>query len=118
MSPQSPDVPVPRPRPRDAAGATRPARPASPVQTCTDDKITIVIDPGHGDIIRRGGGVDSGAIYAGPPQVLEKDIALAVCQAIRDALVGKPHIKAVILTREGDVTTPVVRFTWRTNVAR
>jgi len=53
----------------------------------------IVLDPGHG-------GRDPGAIGRGGTR--EKDVTLAVCRAIRQALAGTPH--AVVLTREGDTT--------------
>jgi N-acetylmuramoyl-L-alanine amidase len=116
-----PPAPAAKPAPQKdaAAAATKPgADPKAVVNKCPDG-IVIVIDPGHGDNI--GHGVDSGAVYPDPlPKAggaMEKDLALKVSVALKAALDGKPHIKAVYLTRTADVTTAVVRFKWRTDVA-
>ncbi len=103
--------------------ATEDAKPRPPlgdIDSICRDEIVIVIDPGHGD--NYGQGVDSGAIHPNPlPKdgsgSKEKDLALQVSVALKAALDGKPHVKAVYLTRTADVTTKVTRFTWRTNVA-
>lgn len=58
----------------------------------SDDRMTIVIDAGHG-------GVDPGAI--GENGVYEKNIVLAAAQALKDALEETGRYKAV-LTRDGD----------------
>lgn len=67
-----------------------PAAPA-PLPT-SDDRLTIVIDAGHG-------GVDPGAI--GQDGVHEKDIVLAAAKALKNSLEETGRYKAV-LTREGD----------------
>lgn len=120
-TPKHPVAPAAKPAPQKdaAAAATRPgAAPRAVVNTCPDG-IVIVIDPGHGDNL--GHGVDSGAVYPDPlPRAggaMEKDLALKVSVALKAALDGKPNIKAVYLTRTADVTTAVVRFKWRTDVA-
>ena len=58
----------------------------------SDDRMTIVIDAGHG-------GVDPGAI--GENGVYEKNIVLAAAKALKDALEATGRYKAV-LTRDGD----------------
>jgi N-acetylmuramoyl-L-alanine amidase len=133
----STNPPLPRARPlsQQARTATNAgATPGNTTQAC--DSIVVVIDPGHGDVIRERNPnntiVDPGTTW---PRVLtpgatlcheprgvapthkEKDLALNVSKAIRDNLTGKPHIRSVILTREGDVTRQTRRFQWRKDVA-
>lgn len=100
-------------------------RDASSTRITCPNKITVVIDPGHGDNYyddhkakKEKGVVDPGAVYSekGTAIALEKDIALAIAKAIKTSL-SSPNVQAVVLTREGDVTTPVPRFQWRTDVA-
>lgn len=123
--PENDDTPpsdqVPAPADDAAAAAEKPRFPLGDADSICRDEIVIVIDPGHGD--NYGQGVDSGAIYPNPlPRdgsgSKEKDLALQVSLALKAALDGKPHVKAVYLTRTADVTAKVVRFTWRSDVAR
>jgi N-acetylmuramoyl-L-alanine amidase len=65
---------------------------------------TIVIDPGHG-------GKDVGA--SGPGGLLEKDLTLAICRKLADALSAKVGAR-VVLTREDDA---VVSLDQRTAIA-
>lgn len=58
---------------------------------------TIVIDPGHG-------GKDVGAI--GPGGMMEKDVTLAVCRRLADALETKLKTR-VVLTRNDDSVVPL-----------
>jgi len=115
------DKPPPKPSKEEAAASTKPDTPGNPVQGCGD--VVVVIDPGHGDrfIDEKGTRAkpDSGTVHPkkGTPVAIEKDIALEVSKAIRSNLTGKPHVKAVFLTREADITTPVPRFKWRTDFA-
>lgn len=104
-----------------ATADAKPRAPLGDIDSICRDEIVIVIDPGHGD--NYGQGVDSGALYPNPfPKdgsgAKEKDLALQVSLALKAALDGKPHVKAVYLTRTADVKTKVTRFTWRTEVAR
>jgi N-acetylmuramoyl-L-alanine amidase len=117
--------PTPKPTKADAAAATTPGKTGETAQGCGD--IVVVIDPGHGDTFYEKGDPktvrdkpDSGAVHPQkPPHVAwEKDIALAVSKSIKTKLTGKPHVKSVILTRDADVTTPVARFSWRTDIAK
>lgn len=71
----------------------------------SDDRMTIVIDAGHG-------GVDPGAI--GQNGVYEKNIVLAAAQALKDALEETGRYKAV-LTRDGDT---FIRLRERIAIAR
>jgi N-acetylmuramoyl-L-alanine amidase len=124
MAAKTPPKPQPKPQPSkaEAAASTKPDKPGNPVQACGD--VTVVIDPGHGDKFIDGGKTldkpDSGAVdpVKAPHVAWEKDIALEVSKAIKSNLTGKPHVKAVILTREADVTEPVKRFQWRLDVAK
>ena len=60
-------------------------------QSSTDDYIIVCIDPGHG-------GSDSGAVGNG---LLEKDLTLAISQALKTELQTYSGV-SVIMTREGD----------------
>ena len=74
-----------------ALPALQPSQPR--VEGKTDDRITIVIDPGHG-------GVDPGAI--GVSGVREKDIVLRVAGEVKRQLEAKGRYR-VIMTREKDI---------------
>jgi N-acetylmuramoyl-L-alanine amidase len=101
-----PVAPVPpEPREPQPAAASEPATAALPLpplppskpqglETPEKDaeKPLVVIDAGHG-------GIDPGAI--GPSGLMEKEITLAVAQAVRDALVATGEYR-VILTRDDD----------------
>ncbi|HEY0141735.1 MAG TPA: N-acetylmuramoyl-L-alanine amidase [Thermoanaerobaculia bacterium] len=65
---------------------------------------TIVIDPGHG-------GKEVGAV--GPGGLLEKDVTLALCRKLADALSAKTGAR-VVLTRDDD---SVVSLDQRTSIA-
>lgn len=65
---------------------------------------TIVIDPGHG-------GKEVGAV--GPGGLMEKDVTLALCRKLADALAAKTGAR-VVLTREDD---SVVSLDQRTAIA-
>lgn len=82
--------------------------------------MTVVIDPGHGDIHNSDGKSVDGGCNTTIDGVLyqEKDIALGVSFAIQKKLTGQPHVKDVFLTREGDNTAKVVRFQWRKDIAQ
>jgi N-acetylmuramoyl-L-alanine amidase len=131
------DPPLPRARPLSvqAAKDTQPGvKAGATTQAC--DAIVVVVDPGHGEVLTDTNPdnkiVDSGTTWPrvlkpGPnlckeprgvkPTHMEKDLALGVSRAIRDNLKGKPHIKDVVLTREGDITRKTVRYKWRKDVA-
>lgn len=74
-----------------AQGVVPPLAPPKPYREAKGEGPVIVIDPGHG-------GRDPGAI--GRAGTREKDVTLATCLAIRDALRGQGC--RVILTREAD----------------
>ena len=74
-----------------ALPALQPSQPQ--VAGKTDDRITVVIDPGHG-------GVDPGAI--GVSGVFEKNIVLRVAQEVKRQLEARGRYR-VILTREKDI---------------
>ncbi|AKT41732.1 N-acetylmuramoyl-L-alanine amidase family protein [Chondromyces crocatus] len=112
-----------------AATSTTGTTPDATVSSCPNE-VVVVIDPGHGDVLRDKNPnntlVDPGTTWPrdsqgkeppGVPLTKEKDLALGISQAIRDNLKGKPHVKDVVLTREGDVTAQTVRHKWRKDVA-
>jgi N-acetylmuramoyl-L-alanine amidase len=134
MAAKDPPIPLAKPLSIQAQQDTNAAKAGETTQAC--DAIVVVIDPGHGEVIREKNPnntiVDSGTTWprvltAGDnlckeprgvkPTHMEKDLALGISKAIRDNLTGKPHIKSVVLTREGDVTRHTVRFKWRKDVA-
>ncbi|MDJ0947067.1 MAG: N-acetylmuramoyl-L-alanine amidase [Kiloniellales bacterium] len=74
-----------------ALPALQPSKPR--IEGKTDDRITVVVDPGHG-------GVDPGAI--GVSGVREKDVVLRVAQELKRQLEAKGRYR-VILTRTKDI---------------
>ena len=91
------------------------------VETLVDDgKIIIVIDPGHGDIFKKY--LDPGAVgYAADGKTIlakEKDLALAVSNDLKAALLKLELVTEVYLTRTGDLKDKVrPRLKWRTDIA-
>lgn len=75
--------------------------PLEPISIGGTDRIvrTIVIDPGHG-------GTDLGAAL--PGGIAEKDAALDMARALRDAIVQRLGAR-VVLTRESDDDVPAIR---------
>lgn len=59
----------------------------------------VVLDPGHGGALVRGGATPFGAV--GPAGAREKDLTLALAREVVTCLGG--HVSAVELTRDGDV---------------
>ncbi len=85
--------------------ASKPTKPAMSIMPDTQRDIIVVIDPGHG-------GEDPGAI--GPGHVKEKDVVLAISQALADDINAKKGFRAY-LTRDRDY---YIRLRDRTNIAR
>lgn len=83
-------VPLPRPKPESSKAAAQPgvAPPAA-----ARDRLTVVIDPGHG-------GIDPGAISRSG--TAEKDVVLAFSKALQQVLVESGRYR-VIMTRTDDV---------------
>ncbi len=71
---------------------TRPVATTTPTDNFDDDRLVVVIDPGHG-------GIDSGAIS--PNNVMEKDIVLAFAQELADQLRATGRYE-VLMTRDDD----------------
>lgn len=72
------------------------ARPGRPAATGPRGPVVVAVDAGHG-------GSDPGAI--GPAGTKEKDVALAIAQALR-RLLTQQHLD-VVMTREADVFVPL-----------
>lgn len=77
---------------QDLGAGTGAAVQASPAPAAKAERVTIVLDPGHG-------GVDTGAV--GRHGTLEKNINLQFARSLRDALKHLPHVD-VAMTRDDD----------------
>ncbi len=73
-------------------GGDRPVTPPQPTDNFDDDRLVVVIDPGHG-------GINSGAIS--PNNVMEKDVVLAFAHELADQLRATGRYE-VLLTRDDD----------------
>jgi N-acetylmuramoyl-L-alanine amidase len=95
------EIPVPTGEQATAAatpaGGTAPPAPAAAQPDAPQQRIRVMIDPGHG-------GKDPGAI--GPTGLREKDVVLAIGQMVRDKL-AKSGMYDVRMTRARDVFIPL-----------
>jgi len=99
--------PLPSPAASTATPSSAPPQPSGspPTSGASRAPRIVIIDPGHG-------GIDPGAV--GPSGAREKDIALAVGQALARELSGDPQIE-VRMTRDRDVEVEIwSRGEWAT----
>ncbi|MDC3953105.1 N-acetylmuramoyl-L-alanine amidase family protein [Polyangium jinanense] len=85
----------------------------SAVQKCA---VIVVIDPGHGDRLKKGNPIDPGCVHG---DIYEKDLALAIGKLLKPKLEAKTScVESVHLTRDGDISELRRRLHWRTNIAK